>query len=46
VADWVIDDADRELPWDDASVGELEVSGRPGFLTLTDRSKDVIKSGG
>jgi fatty-acyl-CoA synthase len=64
------------LPWDDASVGELEVRGPwitgsyhhdddpakfhdgwlrtgdvgritpDGFLTLTDRAKDVIKSGG
>jgi fatty-acyl-CoA synthase len=81
VAARVTDDAGRELPWDDASVGELEVSGPwvtgayyspagdaavspgafhdgwlrtgdvgrispDGFLTLTDRSKDVIKSGG
>jgi fatty-acyl-CoA synthase len=66
----------REVPWDGASVGELEVSGpwvaggyhrgedpgkfhdgwlrtgdvgtisADGFLTLTDRAKDVIKSGG
>jgi fatty-acyl-CoA synthase len=65
-----------ELPWDDVSVGELEVRGPwvtgsyyleddeekfhdgwlrtgdvgrltpDGFLTLTDRAKDVIKSGG
>jgi fatty-acyl-CoA synthase len=76
----IVDDAGAELPWDNDSVGELEVSGPwvtgayysatgaaaspgafhdgwlrtgdvgrispDGFLTLTDRSKDVIKSGG
>ncbi|MBO0801798.1 MAG: long-chain fatty acid--CoA ligase [Nocardiopsaceae bacterium] len=73
----LVDDAGDELPWDDSSVGHLEVSGPwvtgsyygaggdagafhdgwlrtgdvgrispDGFLTLTDRSKDVIKSGG
>jgi len=76
----LVDDADNELPWDNDSVGQLEVSGPwvtgayysaegavtspaafhdgwlrtgdvgrispDGFLTLTDRSKDVIKSGG
>jgi fatty-acyl-CoA synthase len=74
----LIDDAGEELPWDNESVGELEVRGPwiaasyyggadvdpekfrdgwlrtgdvgkispDGFLTLTDRAKDVIKSGG
>src|SRR6202000_909492 len=76
----IVDDAGEALPWDNDSVGELEVSGPwvtgayysasgaaaspgafhdgwlrtgdvgrispDGFLTLTDRSKDVIKSGG
>jgi fatty-acyl-CoA synthase len=81
----LVDDDGNELPWDDESVGELEVSGpwvtgayytgasarddgavtspdafhdgwlrtgdvgrisADGFLTLTDRAKDVIKSGG
>ncbi|HEY4454927.1 MAG TPA: long-chain fatty acid--CoA ligase [Pseudonocardiaceae bacterium] len=72
----LVDDDDRELPWDNESVGELEVSGPwvagayygvddkekfrggwlrtgdvgaispDGFLRLTDRAKDVIKSGG
>jgi fatty-acyl-CoA synthase len=76
----LVDDSGDELPWDNRSVGELEVSGPwvtgayyapdgavtspdafhdgwlrtgdvgrvspDGFLSLTDRSKDVIKSGG
>ena len=72
----LIDDNDQELPWDNESVGELEVSGpwvagayygiddkekfrdgwlrtgdvgaisSNGYLRLTDRAKDVIKSGG
>ncbi|HJQ46649.1 MAG TPA: long-chain fatty acid--CoA ligase [Amycolatopsis sp.] len=74
----LIGDSGEEMPWDNASVGELEVQGPwiaasyhggsdvdpdkfhdgwlrtgdvgkispDGFLTLTDRSKDVIKSGG
>jgi fatty-acyl-CoA synthase len=74
----LIGDAGEELPWDNESVGELEVQGPwiaafyhggsavdpekfhdgwlrtgdvgkispDGYLTLTDRSKDVIKSGG
>ncbi|MFE2186733.1 long-chain fatty acid--CoA ligase [Streptomyces sp. NPDC059455] len=74
----IIDGTGAELPWDDASVGELLVrgpwitatyvgDGEPdpdkfdsgwlrtgdvgrispdGYLTLTDRAKDVIKSGG
>ncbi|GLY69224.1 long-chain fatty acid--CoA ligase [Amycolatopsis taiwanensis] len=74
----LIGDAGQELPWDNESVGELEVQGPwvaasyyggadvdpekfhdgwlrtgdvgkispDGFLTLTDRAKDVIKSGG
>ncbi|HEY2698887.1 MAG TPA: long-chain fatty acid--CoA ligase [Pseudonocardiaceae bacterium] len=72
----LVDDNDQELPWDNESVGELEVSGPwvagayygvedkdkfrggwlrtgdvgaispDGFLRLTDRAKDVIKSGG
>ena len=77
----LIGDSGEEMPWDDESVGELEVRGPwiaasyyegpgndnpdpdkfhdgwlrtgdvgkispDGFLTLTDRSKDVIKSGG
>ena len=72
----LVDDDDQELPWDNESVGELEVSGPwvagayygvddkekfrdgwlrtgdvgaispDGFLRLTDRAKDVIKSGG
>ncbi|HTQ54608.1 MAG TPA: long-chain fatty acid--CoA ligase [Bryobacteraceae bacterium] len=69
-------DGDRELPWDGAAVGEIEVRGpwvtgsyyledapekfhggwlrtgdvgvvdAKGYLQITDRSKDVIKSGG
>ena len=74
----LIGDSGEEMPWDNESVGELEVQGPwiaasyyggsdvdpdkfhegwlrtgdvgkispDGFLTLTDRSKDVIKSGG
>jgi len=73
----ITDDANRELPWDGASVGALKVRGpcvccgyyrqeggdnpdpggwfdtgdvasidADGFLYITDRSKDVIKSGG
>jgi fatty-acyl-CoA synthase len=74
----LIGGAGEELPWDNESVGELEVQGPwiaafyhggsavdpekfhdgwlrtgdvgkispDGYLTLTDRSKDVIKSGG
>ncbi|GHF01687.1 fatty-acyl-CoA synthase [Amycolatopsis deserti] len=72
----LIDDDGNELPWDNESVGELEVAGPwiaggyhggadpekfhdgwlrtgdvgkispDGYLTLTDRAKDVIKSGG
>ncbi|WP_109524944.1 long-chain fatty acid--CoA ligase [Nocardia aurea] len=74
----LIDDAGRELPWDDTTVGELLVKGpwvtatyhgdtepdpekfldgwlrtgdvgrlsSDGYLTLTDRAKDIIKSGG
>ncbi|NIH78365.1 fatty-acyl-CoA synthase [Amycolatopsis viridis] len=72
----LIDDHGNEQPWDNESVGELEVAGPwiagsyhggadpekfhdgwlrtgdvgrispDGYLTLTDRAKDVIKSGG
>ena len=72
----LIDDNGNEMPWDNESVGELEVAGPwiaggyhggadpekfhdgwlrtgdvgkvspNGYLTLTDRAKDVIKSGG
>jgi fatty-acyl-CoA synthase len=73
----LVDDEDREVPWDGESTGELEVRGpwilahyfsdesgeerfhdgwlRTGdiasideqaFIQITDRSKDVIKSGG
>ncbi|SDX00920.1 fatty-acyl-CoA synthase [Amycolatopsis xylanica] len=74
----LVDDDGTVLPWDNESVGELEVQGpwiaaayhggseidpdkfhdgwlrtgdvgkisADGFLTLTDRAKDVIKSGG
>ncbi|GAA2594463.1 long-chain fatty acid--CoA ligase [Actinomadura fulvescens] len=72
----IVDDADGELPWDGASVGEIEVRGPwitgsyhrdpapekfhdgwlrtgdvgtiddRGFFQITDRAKDVIKSGG
>jgi fatty-acyl-CoA synthase len=72
----LVNDDDEELPWDNQSVGELEVSGpwvagayygvddkekfrdgwlrtgdvgaisSDGYLRLTDRAKDVIKSGG
>ncbi|OXM73295.1 MULTISPECIES: long-chain fatty acid--CoA ligase [Amycolatopsis] len=72
----LIDDDGNVLPWDNESVGELEVAGPwiagayhggadpekfhdgwlrtgdvgkispDGYLTLTDRAKDVIKSGG
>ncbi|MEU0464044.1 MULTISPECIES: long-chain fatty acid--CoA ligase [unclassified Amycolatopsis] len=72
----LIDDNGNEQPWDNESVGELEVAGPwiagayhggadpekfhdgwlrtgdvgkispDGYLTLTDRAKDVIKSGG
>lgn len=71
----VVDAEGRELPWDGASTGELQVRGHwvigryfghddsplvdgwfptgdiahidaYGFLQITDRSKDVIKSGG
>jgi fatty-acyl-CoA synthase len=72
-----VDDGGRILPWDGASMGELEVRGpwvaasyfgdegkdrwtqdgwfktgdvvtidAEGYVTITDRSKDVIKSGG
>lgn len=72
----IVDDAGVELPWDGASVGEIQIRGpwitgsyyehdspavspdgwlctgdvgtisAEAFITLTDRSKDVIKSGG
>ncbi len=72
----LMNDDDEQLPWDNESVGELEVSGpwvagayygvddkdkfrdgwlrtgdvgaisHDGYLRLTDRAKDVIKSGG
>jgi fatty-acyl-CoA synthase len=73
----IVDDAGRELPWDGASVGELQVRGpwivgeyyhdersaaafqdgwfrtgdiatidAGGYVQITDRAKDVIKSGG
>lgn len=76
----LVDDDNREVPWDGEGVGELEVAGPwvtesyfklkegeegsekfhdgwlrtgdvgsitpDGFLRLTDRSKDIIKSGG
>jgi fatty-acyl-CoA synthase len=72
----IVDDAERELPWDGESVGELQVKGPwvtasyyqeantesfsdgwlrtgdvatvlpNGYLQITDRRKDIIKSGG
>jgi len=73
----IVDEQDRELPWDGASAGELKVRGPwvcsgyfgldtspahdaagwfatgdiasidvDGYLHITDRAKDVIKSGG
>lgn len=72
----IVDDAGRTLPWDGASVGEIEVRGpwvtgsyygvdaperfhdgwlrtgdvgyvdHRGYAQITDRAKDVIKSGG
>ncbi|HWC83035.1 MAG TPA: fatty acid--CoA ligase [Pseudonocardiaceae bacterium] len=72
----LVDDNDQEVPWDNESVGEIEVRGPwvtgryyrvddpekfhdgwlrtgdvgamtpDGFIRLTDRAKDVIKSGG
>jgi fatty-acyl-CoA synthase len=72
----LVDDDDKEVPWDGTGVGEVEVRGPwvtgqyyrdddpakfhdgwlrtgdvgamspDGFLRLTDRAKDVIKSGG
>ncbi|HEX6313125.1 MAG TPA: long-chain-fatty-acid--CoA ligase, partial [Acidimicrobiia bacterium] len=72
----IVDDAGNPLPWDDESVGEIEVRGpwitasyygdaspekfddgwlrtgdvgsvsAEGFVRITDRAKDVIKSGG
>jgi fatty-acyl-CoA synthase len=72
----IVDEQGKELPWDGASAGEIEVRGpwitgsyfrdpapekfhdgwlrtgdvgtidRRGFFQLTDRAKDVIKSGG
>ena len=73
----IVDDNGRELPWDGASVGELQVRGpwivgeyyndersasafqdgwfktgdiatidADGYVQITDRAKDVIKSGG
>jgi len=74
----IVDDAGRELPWDGATMGELQVRGpwvagqyykmppsaehfsadgwfrtgdvatidAAGYMTITDRSKDLVKSGG
>ncbi len=74
----IVDDADKELPWDGVAFGALQVRGPwicsdyykldgsadshtadgwfrtgdvatidpQGFMTITDRTKDVIKSGG
>ncbi len=74
----IVDDAGRELPWDGATMGELQVRGywvagqyyklendhdhftadgwfrtgdvvtidEDGYMTITDRTKDLVKSGG
>ncbi|MCY4062987.1 MAG: long-chain fatty acid--CoA ligase [Chloroflexi bacterium] len=74
----IVDDDGRELPWDGATMGELQVRGywvagqyykiendhehftddlwfrtgdvvtidEDGFMTITDRTKDLVKSGG
>jgi len=74
----IVDDEGRELPWDGATMGELQVRGywvagqyykiendhehftddlwfrtgdvvtidEDGFMTITDRTKDLVKSGG
>ena len=74
----IVDDDGRELPWDGATMGELQVRGywvagqyyrlererehftddgwfrtgdvvtidANGFMTITDRTKDLVKSGG
>lgn len=74
----IVDDSGRELPWDNKSVGELQVRGPwiirqyfkrehsedqftadgwfrtgdvctidpYGYMTITDRTKDLVKSGG
>ena len=74
----IVDDAGRELPWDGATMGELQVRGpwvagqyyktaksaehftadgwfrtgdvvtidANGYMTITDRTKDLVKSGG
>ncbi len=72
----IVDDQGRELPWDGATMGELQVRGlwvisgywqsessnsfadgwfrtgdvatidRHGFIQITDRTKDLVKSGG
>ncbi len=72
----LVDESGKELPWDDASVGEMQLRGpwvtgsyfgenaddrfdggwlrtgdvaridREGYIQITDRAKDIIKSGG
>jgi fatty-acyl-CoA synthase len=56
----IVDDAGEELPWDGASIGEVQVRGPwiiqkyyndpsldpKGLMTIADRTKDLIKSGG
>src|ERR1051325_2417648 len=45
----IVDDAEKELPWDGKTVGRVQGEGGGGTngnIQITDRSKDVIKSGG